>query len=36
MARIIIENFGPIEYIDFTLDKSFDVVIGEQATGKIP
>lgn len=34
MARIIIKNFGPIVYIDFNLDKSFNVVIGEQASGK--
>lgn len=34
MEKIIIRDFGPIEYIDFTLGKSFNIIIGEQATGK--
>lgn len=34
MEKIIIKNFGPIKNIEFNLDKQFNVVIGEQATGK--
>ena len=34
MEKIIIRDFGPIEYIDFTLEKNFNIIIGEQATGK--
>lgn len=34
MEKIIIKDFGPIEYIDFSLEKSFNIIIGEQATGK--
>lgn len=34
MEKIIIRNFGPIKNIEFNLDKQFNVVIGEQATGK--
>lgn len=34
MEKIIIKNFGPIKEIDFCLDKQFNLVIGEQATGK--
>lgn len=34
MEKISIKNFGPIKSIDFCLDKQFNVVIGEQATGK--
>lgn len=34
MDRIIINNFGPIEYVDFKIEKNFNIIIGEQATGK--
>lgn len=34
MEKISIKNFGPIKEIDFCLDKQFNLVIGEQATGK--
>ena len=34
MEKIIVNNFGPIKEINFCLDKQFNVVIGEQATGK--
>lgn len=34
MEKIIVKNFGPIKEINFCLDKQFNVVIGEQATGK--
>lgn len=34
MRRIIIQNFGPISSIDLLLDKSLNVIIGAQASGK--
>ena len=34
MEKIIIKNFGPIKDIEFCLDKQFNIIIGEQATGK--
>lgn len=33
MAKIIIENFAPIEHVDFEI-KRFNVIFGEQASGK--
>lgn len=34
MKRIIIQNFGPISSVDLLLDKSINVIIGAQASGK--
>lgn len=34
MKRIVIDNFGPIKHVDVNLDKSLNVVIGPQASGK--
>lgn len=34
MERITIKKFGPVKDIEFTLDRQYNVVIGEQATGK--
>lgn len=34
MEKILIKNFGPIRDLEFCIDKQFNVIIGEQATGK--
>lgn len=34
MRQVKIRNFGPLDHIDLALDKSCNVVIGEQAIGK--
>lgn len=34
MSKLRIEHFGPIQHIELTLNRKFNVFIGEQATGK--
>ena len=34
MSRILIENFGPIEYFEEQVDDKLMILIGEQASGK--
>lgn len=34
MKRIIIENFGPVKKVDLSLDNNYNIIIGQQASGK--
>lgn len=35
MRHVTIKRFGPIREIDIDLDKSLEVIIGPQASGKV-
>lgn len=34
MRKIIIEDFGPLNYVEMCFDKQLHVIIGPQASGK--